>query len=263
MNINFQTSNIYYLDPNPAGARPLVLLHGLGADSSSWQLQMDSLLLRGLRPIAIDLPGFGKSTCQWESWSLQYCANICNQVMDVLSINQYDVVGISMGGVVAQLMALEYPTRVNRLVLINTFACLRPQKLDEWYYLLKRYAVAKIRGKNEQAELVAKRLFPEPDQELLRNEIIRQIQQANPYVYKKALKGLGLLDIRKSIRFIRNKTLVMTAEMDTTVPVRNQQEMAQLIPRAEQVFIANSRHAVIVDQSEYVNKILLEFLSKN
>ena len=174
MNKSIETSKINFLDPNPDGKMPVLLLHGLGSDATSWQLQMDYLLANGLRPIAIDLPGFGESICNPELWSLKYCAQSCNQLMDSLSINHYDVIGISMGGVVAQIMALDYSERVNRLVLINTFACLRPQKWDEWYYLIKRYLIAKIRGKNIQAQLVAKRLFPEPDQELYRKEIIKQ-----------------------------------------------------------------------------------------
>jgi 3-oxoadipate enol-lactonase len=263
MNYAIPDAELHYIDPNHGGTRPVLLLHGLGSDSSSWQLQIDALVSHGLRPIALDLPGFGKSTCKWNAWSLKYCAKVCDQLMENLSINSYDVVGISMGGVVAQLMSITYPSRVKRLVLINTFACLRPQKLDEWYYLLNRFLIAKIRGKNEQARLVAYRLFPAPDQEFYRNEIIRQIHQADSNVYQKALKSLGLLDIRKMIPSIQNKTLVITAELDTTVPVKNQQEMARLIPGSHQIFIKNSHHAVIVDQPEEVNSALVEFLCDN
>ena len=252
---------LFYTDTNANGKRPILLLHGLGSDGSSWVFQMEHLKDNGLRPITIDLPGFGKSTCSWQTWSLENCATASKSVMDALSIQQFDVAGISMGGVVAQFMAINYPERVGKIILMNTFACLRPQKLEEWGYLAKRYLMTMTRGKEEQAKMVAERLLPDPDQTQYREEIIRQITRADAHVYQKALRGLGLLDIRKRDMLIRSATLVMTAKNDTTVPVKNQIEMAKCIPGARQVFVPNSRHALIVDQPEMTNQIMTEFLA--
>ena len=260
LNLKCSTGMVNYIDPNPNGTSTVLLLHGLGSDSSSWQFQMGALLNGNRRPIAVDLPGFGKSTFDNKSWTLNCCADACLEVMDTMRIDKFDLIAISMGGVVAQLMGLNFPNRINRLVLINTFACLRPQKLDQWYFLLKRYLTSRLAGKNEQARLVAERLFPFPEQGVYRDEIIRQIKQSDEKVYKSALTRLGLLDIRKRIVKIQNKTLVITAEQDTTVPVQNQVEMAKLIPGAKQVFIPNSRHAVIIDQPEMVNQKIVDFL---
>jgi len=255
-----QSGMIFYDDPNPEGLQPVLLLHGLGSDSSSWQLQMGALIGNNLRPITIDIPGFGRSTCETQSWNFEYCAAICIEIINTLAIGKFDLIGISMGGVVAQFIGLNYPERINKLVLINTFASIRPQKLDQWYYLIKRYLSTRLLGKNEQAKLVAYRLFPDPDQQIYRDEIIRQITRADAHVYQQALTRLGLLDNRKRMKKIQNETLVLTAEGDTTVPVQNQIEMAKLIPGAKQVFIPKSRHAVIIDQPEIVNQKIVAFL---
>ncbi|MBE3067962.1 MAG: alpha/beta fold hydrolase, partial [Chloroflexi bacterium] len=54
-------TKLHYLDPNPAGHPAVLLLHGLGADASSWTLQLPALTGAGFRPIATDIPGFGQS----------------------------------------------------------------------------------------------------------------------------------------------------------------------------------------------------------
>jgi 3-oxoadipate enol-lactonase len=253
---------IFFMDPNPGGNQVVLLIHGLGSDHSSWYFQVEELIKEGFRPIMVDLPGFGRSNNHGKNWNLGFCVRECIRVLDVLEINQAVVCGISLGGVVAQLMAIQNPERVKQLILINTFTCLRPQKADEWIYLLRRYVVSMIQGKDKQAELVAERLFPGHNQDYYRQEVINQIRKADPDVYKKALKALGLLDIRKSVKNIRVETLVITAENDTTVPVRNQVELAGLIPGAKQVLIPDSRHAVIIDQPEKTNHEMMRFLKR-
>ncbi|MCE1254389.1 MAG: alpha/beta hydrolase [Anaerolineae bacterium] len=259
MNITIPHEPIYYSDPAPENLQAVLLIHGLGADHSSWIFQMN-VLKRNYRPIAIDVPGFGKSTGKFQKWSLQECALSCLNLLEDLNIPSAHVIGISMGGVIAQYMALLNPVKVNKLILINTFARLRPQKLDEQYYLLKRYFLSRLKGKDYQAALVASRLFPGQNQEFYKTELIRQITQSDAHIYHAALKNLGIVDIRKKVMQIQNQTLVITAENDTTVAVKTQMELAGLIPGARQVFIPLSNHAVIVDQPDLVNDEIIKFL---
>jgi 3-oxoadipate enol-lactonase len=262
MILNMSSISIYYTDPFPERLQTVLLLHGLGADHSSWQYQVEALSNNSfIRPIAIDLPGFGESNFVQGRWSADMVAEACVLLLNSLSVRKAHIIGISMGGVIAQKIACLYTSRVEKLILINTFASLKPQKFNEGIYLLRRFVVASLKGKDYQAGLVAKRLFPTVEQVYYRDEIIRQILQANPKVYNMALRELGLMDIRKEIKKISVPTLVITAENDTTVPVKNQIEMAKLIPGAHQVFIPNANHAVIVDQPEMVNKCILDFIS--
>ncbi len=72
----------HYLDPNPNGSPLVLFLHGLGADSEMWVYQLAELAKSGMRPVALDLPGFGKTPMengQWPRASQHFCYTKANQ----------------------------------------------------------------------------------------------------------------------------------------------------------------------------------------
>jgi pimeloyl-ACP methyl ester carboxylesterase len=256
-----QANNIprHYLDPYPQADYPVLLLHGLGADASSWQYQFEVLGRASFRPVAVDLPGFGKTRHQGR-WTIRFAANQACELMLNLVNTKFDVVGISMGGVIAQDLTHQFPSLVRKLVLVNTFACLRPRRFGEWLYLLRRFVIANIQGVEYQAKMVAVRLFPETEQTPLREELIRRILESDRKVYRAAMWQLARFDSRKWLKDIFQPTLVISGELDTTVPLINQNELAKGIPGSRQVIISKARHGVIVDQPEKFNRSLLTFL---
>ncbi len=170
------------------------------------------------------------------------------------------LVGISMGGAIALQIALDFPGCVERLALVNTFAALRPRRMSELAYLGMRYLRANLMGIQAQAEMVAQRIFPEPDQEPLRKILIGTILQTDPAVYRAAMRSLGLFDVKKRLAEIKIPTLVVTGTLDSTVPPVVQAVLAAKIPGAKQVLIPGGRHAVIADHPDQFNRVLLEFL---
>ena len=250
---------IHYLDPNPTGEHAVLLLHGLGADGESWALQFPALAAAGFRPLAVDFPGFGASPAPAGRWSIRAAARAAAGVLPSLGIDSADVVGLSMGGVAAQLIALETPHLVRRLVLVSTFACLRPKGWSETAYLLRRFALANLRGVRYQAATVAWRVFPDSDQAVLRDILIEKILAADPKVYRAAMRGLALFDSRRRLASIRQPALIISGEHDTTVPPQAQRELTA-IPGSRQVVIPGGNHAVIADQPEAFNQTLLAFL---
>jgi pimeloyl-ACP methyl ester carboxylesterase len=237
-----------------------VLLHGLGANSSSWQLQMPDLLDRGFRPIAPDLPGFGKSRQSGGRWSIRYAAQAVASLLNHLQAAPLHVVGISMGGTVALQLALDYPRLVKKLVLVSTFARLWPESLGGWLYFAQRALLVWGRGLESQAQYVASRIFPGEGQQELRQALIEQIMQANPSVYKQAMRSLGLFNVQGRLGEIQAPTLVITGEADTTVPVHNQRPLVDKIPGARQIIFPDAGHALCVEQPERFNQVLLDFL---
>lgn len=250
---------IHYLDPHPTGKRAVLLLHGLGADGESWALQFPSLAAAGFRPLAVDLPGFGRSPAPSGHWSIQAAARAAAGVLDSLRIEKADVVGLSMGGAAAQLIALENPNLVRKLVLVSTFACLRPKGWSETAYLLRRFAAANLRGVRYQAATVAWRVFPDPNQAVLRQILIDKILAADPKVYRAAMRALAMFDSRRRLASIRQPTLIISGEHDTTVPPYAQRALTA-IPGSRQVIIPGGNHAVIADQPDAFNQALLAFL---
>lgn len=258
---NHQETIFHYLDFNPQGSPAVLLLHGLGADGSSWGYQIPALCEAGLRPIAPDLPGFGKTIPGQGRWTIAKAAADTARLIYGLVGGPMIVAGISLGGVVALQMALDYPQMVQRLVLINTFACLRPKRFDEASYLLGRFVVANLRGKEFQAETVANRLFPQPGQEALRRELVQRILEADQKVYRQAMQSLALFDVRKRLAEIQMPVLVISGQNDTTVPLPNQDELARGIKGAEHITIPDAGHAVIADQVVKFNQVFLNYLT--
>jgi len=251
---------MFFLDPNPTGSPCVLLLHGLGADGASWEYQLRALVEAGMRPVAPDLPGFGRSIYRGKGWRLAEVRGEMFRFLESLTARPAKVVGLSMGGALAVSMGIEAAGRVDQLVLMNTFACLRPKTFSERLYLVRRFLVANVRGVKYQAELVAWRLFPQPDQAGLRQLLVEKILQADRNVYRAAMRQLAVFDVRRKLGEIQVPTLVITAEGDTTVPREIQDVLAQNIPGAKQVVVPDSGHAVIVDQWERVNQILVDFL---
>lgn len=254
-------NSLFYLDPQPKGKLGVLLLHGLGANSSSWQLQMQDLLDAGFRPIAPDFPSFGKSFKVEGKWSIRYAAQAVVSLLDHLPQTvSLDVVGISMGGTVALQLALDFPRLVKKLVLVSTFARLRPESLGGWLYFAHRAMLAWGRGLESQAKYVANRIFPGEGQQELRQVLTEQILQANPSVYKQAMRSLGLFNVQARLGEIQIPTLVVTGETDFTVPVHNQRFLVENIPGATQVIFPGAGHALCIEQPEHFNQVLLNFL---
>lgn len=134
-------------------------------------------------------------------------------LLDDLDLSLAHVVGISMGGALALHMALEFPERVDRLVLANTYSHLRPEELSGWLYFARRVFLVHTLGLPAQARYVAQRIFPQLDQEILRQELIDRISQADPRAYRAAMRSLGLFNVRGRLGEIKLPALVVTVRM--------------------------------------------------
>ena len=251
---------IYCYDPAPENKKPILLLHGLGADGRSWGFQTTALVNAGFRPVAPDLPGFGKSSANGMHWDISNISQLILDWMQRMFQTPVPVVGISMGGVVALQMTLTRPALIKQLVLANTFACLRPHSFHGMSYLVKRFILATIRGSASQANMVAYHLFPNPDQADLRRAITELILESDPRVYRKAMRGLALFDVRNRLNEINIPTLIISGELDTTVPLEIQDELALGIKGSQHVIIPGARHAVTADQADRFNEAMLGFL---
>ena len=95
---------------------PLVFIHGLGSYIPAWNKNLLPLS-KHFRCIAIDLPGYGKSSKSLHPGTMDYYAEVVIKLMDKLGINKFNICGHSMGGVIAFKLAIEFPERVDKLFL--------------------------------------------------------------------------------------------------------------------------------------------------
>lgn len=250
---------IHYEEVNPQGSPPVLLLHGLGSAGADWLFQFEALSGAGFRVLAPDLRGFGRSSAP-PKVTVKAMADDMAIFLKKLNAHPAYVVGISMGGTVALQLALDHPEFVSKLVLVNTFARMKFTSPREILYLLTRLLIASLVGPEKQAEMVAKRVFPHPGQETLRNNLKQRILHTNPCSYRSALQSLWKFDVFNRLKELKMPVLVITGAEDTTVPPKVQEEMARAIPNARHVVVEGSGHGVIADNPEVFNMILLEFL---
>ena len=254
------TAPLHYLDLNTSGHTAAVLLHGLGASGSSWRLQFPAFEKAGYKLIVPDLRGFGQSPYPGHTTIAEMAGDVL-QLLDHLQIEKAHVVGISLGGTVALQFALDAPDRVHKLVLVNTFAHLRPKNLGVWGYMLWRLFLVHTIGMETQGKVVAQRIFPHPGQEVFRQELMEQIQQADPRGYRATMRALGQFNVNARLGEIHCPTLILTSEHDTTVPAETQRALAGGITGARQILFPEGGHALSVDQAEGFNTTVLRFLN--
>lgn len=250
---------IHYEEVNPQGSYPVLLLHGLGSAGADWFFQFEALSGAGFRVLAPDLRGFGRSSAP-PKVTVKAMADDMALFLKKLDAHPAHVVGISMGGTVALQLALDYPELVSKLVLVNTFARMKFTSLKEILYLFTRLLITSFMGPEKQAEMVARRVFPHPGQETLRNNLRQRILHTNPCSYRSALQSLQRFDVFNRLRELSMPVLVITGAEDTTVSPKIQEEMAKAIPNAKHVVVEGSGHGIIADNPEVFNRILLEFL---
>jgi pimeloyl-ACP methyl ester carboxylesterase len=250
---------IHYLHENPQGAPAVLLLHGLGGTGASWQRHAAWLTEAGYRVLAPDMRGFGQSGYPGRT-SIRAMAQDMAELLQRAGAAPAHVVGISLGGTVAQQLALDNAALVRSLVLVNTFAKLRPDGPRAWLYYLARLALVHTLGLGVQARLVGRYMFPGPDQEEQRRELYQQVVRSNVHAYRATMRALWAFDVEGRLGEIRVPTLVVTGDQDSTVSPRNQRGLVEKIPGARQAIVANANHAVPLDQPAAFQRILGEFL---
>jgi pimeloyl-ACP methyl ester carboxylesterase len=252
---------VHFLDPFPSGHPAVVLLHGLGAEADSWGLQIPALVKGGYRPIAPDLPGFGRSPYDGRGWTIRRAAAAVAGLLDELQTGPVVLVGLSLGGVIAQQITLDFPQLTRALLLASTFSVLRPEHPEGWLYFLRRFLLVTLVGLPAQARIVARRIFPGPGDVEMRAALIVSIERADPRAYRSAMRALGLFNSSGRLVEIRVPTLVVTGQNDTTVPPSNQRGLIEGIRGSRQVIIPGAGHAVPVEQPEIFNHTLIDFLA--
>jgi pimeloyl-ACP methyl ester carboxylesterase len=239
---------------------PVVLLHGLGASGYSWLFQMDFLTKAGYRTIAPDFRGFGQSSLPNDKLSISLLAHDLCWLLDELSVDRVHLVGLSLGGAVAQDFAIQNSRRVEKLILISTANRFRPDSLRLALYYIWRYLLGFTLDLESQAAAVSHRIFYKDGQDFLRKNLIDQILSADRRAYRRTILALRSFDSGRNLPGIKSPTLVITGLEDTTVSPRMQAKLVDGIRGAEQAILPESGHGLTVEEPDRVNRLILDFL---
>jgi 3-oxoadipate enol-lactonase len=237
---------------------PVLLIHGVGSSGADWAFQVPPLEAR-FRVILPDLPGCGHSAPPPGGFSIPALAGSLWSLLDELGASTSNIVGFSLGGAVALEMALQRPSSVPRLILINSLASYRLDHWKKWLEARIPPGLVRVLGMRRVARLVAARVFPDPWQRPMRERAATVIGAAPASSYLGLLKALERWSATDRLAHLRSRTLIVAAEHDYTSLAEKQQLAARL--GAAILVVLGSRHGTPFDSIEATNASLLAQLT--
>jgi 3-oxoadipate enol-lactonase len=239
------------------------MIQGLGTDSRGWALQRFAFGRRH-RCFAVDNRGVGGTAKAPRPFSLEQMADDAIAVLDAEGIERAHVMGASMGGVIAQMLAVRHPDRVRSLVLACT-SCRhhewRRELFAEWAQAVSERGMGALAG-DGLVWLVGPRLQRRFG--LWINLLARILLQGTPENFVAQVEAI--LDASDELRFelatIQVPTLVITGSQDLLTPLGDAEELAELIPRARLQELRGAAHGLMVEQPNSFNGAVLRFLDE-
>jgi pimeloyl-ACP methyl ester carboxylesterase len=243
---------------------PLLCIMGLGASLETWIAQREALAAHH-RVILFDNRGAGESESPPPPWTVPDMAADAVGVLDALGIGRADVLGVSMGGMIAQEMAIGWPERVDRLVVGVSFA--RPDPIRRAFLLFRRWARAQgadlvQEGVANLPWLVSPRLLNDPDGIERFLGIVSTMPLMTPEAYGHQIDAILEHDTLSRLDRVRAPTLVIAAAEDVLTPVFLSREIAGAIPGARLTVLARGSHAVQLEEAAAFNAAVLGFLAR-
>jgi len=255
-----QGARIYW-DEQGQG-EPVLLIMGLAYPSQMWYRTRPPLASR-YRTVALDNRGIGRSDIPPGPYPIALMASDAAAVLDAAGIQSAHVFGVSMGGMIAQELALQYPARVRSLILGCTAAG----------------GPTAVRAEPEAVQMLMNRGKMTPDQAAEapvpfiydpatpRARIDEDIAVRRPWFpsalgYAAQLQGILGWEAYSRLGQIAAPTLVIHGESDRLVPPGNGKLIAERIPGAKLVMIPNASHLFLTDQTEFSHHVILQFLNE-
>ncbi|MBI2884405.1 MAG: alpha/beta fold hydrolase [Candidatus Methylomirabilis oxyfera] len=243
---------------------PIVWIHGLGIDHRVWGLQMP-LFTQHFRCLAFDNRDAGQSDRSPNSYTIKIMADDAVRLMDALAIDKAHIVGLSMGGAVAQELAIAHPARVQRLVLVSTYTSSDRRGAD----VLNSFALMRARfSREEYARATSPWVFTYQDY-LIPGfvDLATARFMEDPYflpadVYARQVEAALSHFTEDRLSRIKAPTLIVAGDDDLLTPMRFARTLHEQIPGAKLVVIQGGGHALILTHAGEFNRLVLQFLKE-
>jgi len=213
--------------------------------------------------VVFDNRGIGRSEMPDLPFTISTMADDTVGLMDFLGMARAHILGISMGGMIAQEIVLKYPQRVNGLILACT-TCGGDHAVQAAPDIIKDFIGAKI-GTQEAARRALRCLFSDrtiqqtPDVVQRYGEVSKRFPP-NAQVFTYQLKAGQGYDTWRDLVNIQNPTLVLVGKEDVLIPPENSKILAERIPNARLQVIEGGGHQFLIEQPDLFNRAVLEFL---
>ena len=243
---------------------PLLCVMGLSADTLAWALQLPAFSSRH-KTVVFDNRDVGQSSLAEGSYDIADMAQDARALADSLELDSFHLLGASMGGTIAQEMALAAPERIRTLTLAVTYAW-----TGRWAQTLSAVWGARV-GRMSREERIDELMLLCFSEEFFENAEgvgwIRDLMLQNPHpqpaeAFARQLDAASRHDARDRLAALDMPTHVIGAEHDILVPVWKSQELAELIPGAQLTLLEGLPHGVNVEGAEQFNSAVLDFIAE-
>ncbi len=259
MRINVKDIQINYELSGKKGAPVVVLSHSLACSLVMWNPQMDDLSPH-FQVLRYDMRGHGHSDVTPGPYTIELLAEDVIGLLDTLNIDRVHFVGLSIGGMIGQSLALNHAKRLRSLALCDTASAVPQEAQPIWQERIKR---TRAKGVESQVDETMERWFTPaflkqnpPMVGLVRKQIL-----ATPVAgYLGCAEAIRKLNYLNRLSEIKLPTLIMVGEDDPGTPVSASQAIHERIPDSKLVILPSARHLSNVEQAEAFNAALLAFL---
>ena len=256
-------ARLHYEVWGPRTGEPVLLIQGLGTDKHGWDLQRFPLALR-YRVIALDNRGAGRSDKPFGKYTLEQMADDAVAVLDAAGADSAHIVGASMGGGIAQLIAVRHPERVRSLVLACTACSNHPWRrelFEEWA------SIAAERGMGALAQKAGRWVIGPRSFRRIAPLFgwLGPLAMTRPsHAFVSQVRAILAVDesIAERLGDIAVPTMVIVGNQDILTPRGDSEELAERIPGAELVVISGAAHGLMIEHWTTFNRLLLDFLSR-
>lgn len=237
----------------------VLFLHGMGCDGTDWEPQVDAFADR-YRCITIDHRGHGRSDREvGDGYSIARFAADARAVLDHLGVDRAHVVGLSMGGMIAQQLTLDDPERVCTLSLLDTFA--RPGPMADGMGAMADQVEAggldALAGGFQAMVFAAATTGTKPE---LVERFDAQFRANTPACLAADMRAIAGIDVYDRLGSIAAPTVVLCGAEDNLTPLPMAEELAAAIPGATLEIVPDAGHFSNIENPEVVNRILAKQL---
>lgn len=255
--------NISFRSAGEGGAFPLILLHGIGSNSSAWAGQFAEFS-QMRRVIAWNAPGYlGSDALPMDAPAPEDYAAVLLGLLDALGIHKAILVGQSLGAIMATAAVLEQPDRFAALTLTSPASGYAVKKGDPLpVRVAERMNEAVQLGPSGLADQRAHRLVTSRASLEAQRRVHQAMAQVNVHGYQQASMMLAHADLAAMASRLRLPTLVMWGDEDVITPPPAVQRIAAAIPDGRSAALAHLGHGMATENPAAFNKILAEFLAE-
>ena len=243
------------------GARTVCFVHALAADAGMWAEQVPSVLARGFRVLGVDLRGHGGSDPLSGDYTLTELASDIAALIDAVGVAPVDYVGLSVGGMIGEGLAIYFPSSVSSLMLCEAPSAALKNAREIW---APRMAAARVANSLEPIADATMERWLTPEYRARNPNRWQQIRDTIAATtvegYCGTVAALSNFDFTSELPRLRGPALVLYGEDDKASSHEENERLASLIPGGRFIAFPGARHLPNVEAPERFNRILLDWL---